>query len=66
MEGIRFLIDEQGEKTAVQIDLVKYGEFWEDIYDSLIAQERQSEPRESLDEVKECLRQQGKRIDSIA
>lgn len=60
MEGIHFLIDEQGEKTAVQIDLGKYGELWEDIYDAIIAQERQDEPRESLHEVKERLRQHGK------
>ncbi len=60
MEGIRFLIDEQGEKTAVQIDLAKYGALWEDVYDILIAQERQDEPRESLCEVKERLRRHGK------
>ena len=60
MEGIRFLVDEQGEKTAVQIDLGKYGELWEDIYDVLLAEMRKDEPRESLDNVKQRLMEQGK------
>jgi len=64
MEGIRFLVDEQGEKTAVQIDLEKYGELWEDIYDTLIAELRQDEPRESLHDVKQRLRDQGKLRDA--
>lgn len=37
MQGIQFLIDDQGRKTAVLIDLKEHGELWEDIYDSLIA-----------------------------
>ncbi len=60
MEGIQFVINEQGEKTAVQIDLKKYGELWEDIYDALIAQARVDEPRETFDEVKNRLIESGK------
>ena len=60
MEGIQLVIDDKGEKTAVLIDLRKYGEVWEDFYDSLIARLRTDEPRESLKAVKEALRQQGK------
>jgi hypothetical protein len=52
MKGIQFVTDEQGRKTAVLIDLKKYGELWEDIYDSLLAQKRADEPRESLETVK--------------
>lgn len=55
LEGIQFVVDERGEKTAVQIDLKKYGELWEDFYDTLIAQARADEPRESLEEVKQKL-----------
>lgn len=58
MEGIQFVIDDKGEKTAVLIDLKKYGELWEDFYDSLIARSRADEPRESLESVEEGLRQQ--------
>lgn len=60
MEGIQFVIDDKGEKTAVLIDLRKYGELWEDFYDSLTARLRADEPRETLTFVKEQLRQQGK------
>lgn len=52
MEGIRFVIDGKGKKTAVLIDLKKYSELWEDFYDSLIARLRANEPRESHKSVK--------------
>jgi hypothetical protein len=57
MEGIQFVTDDKGRKTAVLIDLKKYGELWEDFYDSLIAKQRMNEPRESLEVVREKLRQ---------
>ena len=60
MEGINYVVNDKGEKTAVLIDLEKYGELWEDFYDSLIAALRSEEPRESLDAVKERLKRQGK------
>lgn len=49
LEGIQFMINPAGEKTAVLIDLEMYGEIWEDFYDLLIAQMREDEPRETLD-----------------
>ena len=60
MKGIQFVTDEKGEKTAVLIDLKKYGELWEDIYDNLVAEQRANEPRETLESVKKRLRQLGK------
>ena len=60
MKGIQFVTDETGRKTAVLIDLKKYGELWEDIYDSLLARQRANEPRETLESVKRRLRKQGK------
>lgn len=30
MDGIRFIVDEKGRKTAVVVDLKKYGKIWED------------------------------------
>ncbi|MDQ2995720.1 MAG: hypothetical protein M3R61_01500 [Chloroflexota bacterium] len=60
MEGIQFVVDEKGEQVAVQIDLRRYRELWEDFYDSLIARSRAIEPRESLEVVRELLRKQGK------
>ncbi|MGH7800120.1 MAG: hypothetical protein ACREOW_05750 [Thermodesulfobacteriota bacterium] len=60
MKGIKFLIDEKGEKIAVLIDLKKHGELWEDFYDSLVARLRAEEPRESIESVKKGLRQLNK------
>lgn len=55
MKGIQFLTNDKGERVAVQIDLRKHGDVWEDVYDSLTARKRSKEPRESLDSVKTCL-----------
>ena len=60
MQGIQFQINEQGRKTAVVIDLERYGELWEDFYDTLVAETRADEPRESLADVKAHLLAQGK------
>ena len=60
MSGIRFVVDEHGDKTAVQIDLKEHGDLWEDFYDALLAQARAGEPRESLEEVRRRLTEQGK------
>ncbi len=60
IKGIQYVVDESGEKIAVLIDLKEHRELWEDLYDTLIAEQRRDEPRESLDEVKKRLRQLGK------
>jgi len=52
MKGVQFVIDENGHKKAVLIDLKRYREIWEDFYDALLVKERENEPRESLEEVK--------------
>jgi hypothetical protein len=52
MEGIQYVLDDKGEKTAVLIDLKKHRELWEDFYDAALARERTNEPRESLESVK--------------
>ena len=60
MKGVQFIINDRGQKTGAVLDLRELGEVWEDIYDNLLAQERENEPRESLASVEERLRQQGK------
>ena len=60
MEGIRFVTDLSGEKVAVQLDLARYGDLWEDVYDQIIAKQRSREKRESLAAVKKRLVAQGK------
>ena len=52
VKGVEFVVDDDGQKKAVLIDLKKHGEVWEDLYDILLAKERESEPRESLKVVK--------------
>jgi hypothetical protein len=52
-KGINFVVNENGEKQAVIINLKQHRALWEDFYDTLLAQERQQEPRETLDEVKQ-------------
>ena len=56
MKGVQFLIDEKGIKTGVLIDLKKNGKLWEEFFDLALARERQAEPRESLQAVKEQLK----------
>jgi len=60
MKGIQFVSDDKGQKVAVLIDLKKYGDLWEDFYDSLVAHARAKEPREMLESVKKRLRSRGK------
>ncbi len=55
LEGIQFVTNAAGKRTAVLIDLERYRELWEDIYDILLTRERENEPRETLAEVKEML-----------
>ena len=61
MRGVQFLVDNDGEKTAVLIDLKKHAELWEDFYDVAVARSRAKEPRESLEDVRRRLRLRGKR-----
>jgi len=55
MKGIQFVLNDKGEKTAVLVDIKKYGKIWEDFYDALIAEIRSREPRESIESVKKRL-----------
>lgn len=60
LEGIGFVTNAAGEQIAVLIDLKQHGELWEDFYDALLIRARADEPRETLEEVQEKLRQSGK------
>jgi hypothetical protein len=46
------MVDERGRKTAAVIDLQRHGRTWEDFYDTLLAESRAHEQRESLASVK--------------
>jgi len=58
MKGIQFVIDGQGKKKAVLIDLEQWGEAWEDIYDVLVARSRKDEPTVPWEELKAELAQE--------
>jgi hypothetical protein len=60
MEGVQFVVDSEGKKTGVLINLKKNGTLWEDIYDNWLAQRRKHEPRETLQSVRARLKRQGK------
>ena len=55
MNGVSYLVDESGNRTAVILDLKKHRRLWEDIHDRLLIDSRRDEPRESLDQVKKRL-----------
>lgn len=52
MKGVQFVINEEGEKTSVLIDLAEWGDLWEDFYDVMISRSRQDETEVSWDELK--------------
>jgi hypothetical protein len=65
MEGINYVMDDKNEKVAVQIDLRKYGELWEDFHDSLIVEIRMDEEKIPLEEVIRDLKAKGKLIEVV-
>lgn len=43
MQGIQYIIDEQGEKTAVVIDLTQWGTEWDEFYHLLLTRSSSDE-----------------------
>jgi hypothetical protein len=60
MIGFQYVIDDQGRKVAVQIDLKKYRRLWEDIEDILVSRSRRNERGIPLAKVKAALVKGGK------
>lgn len=60
MDGIQFVTDDKGRKIAVQIDLQKHPELWQDIQDVLVSRSRRNEKRVPLEKVKTRLIKSGK------
>ena len=52
MKGIQYVVDPDGTKRAVVIDVIENAEIWEDFYDTVVSKEREDEPRESLEKVR--------------
>ncbi|HEY1947042.1 MAG TPA: hypothetical protein VGG97_08555 [Bryobacteraceae bacterium] len=60
MTGIQFVTDEKGRKVAVQIDLKKHRDLWENIENVLISRSRRNEKRIPLEQVRAGLVKSGK------
>jgi hypothetical protein len=60
MTGIQYVTDEKSRKVAVQIDLKKHRQLWEDIEDLLVSRSRRNEKRIPLEKVKAGLINSGK------
>lgn len=58
MRGIQFLVNEDGEKTAVLLDLQEWGDLWEDFYDILVARSRVEEETISWNDLESELNQE--------
>jgi hypothetical protein len=52
MSGIQYVTDEKGRKVAVQIDLKKHRQLWDEIEDVLVSRSRRNEKRIPLAKVK--------------
>jgi hypothetical protein len=60
MTGIQYVTDEKGRKVAVQIDLKRHRQLWEDIEDVLVSRSRRNEKRIPLEKVEAGLIKSGK------
>jgi len=57
MEGIRYIINDKGEKKAAEVDLDTYGYLWEDIPDVLIVESRRGERGKNWEDVRKGLQE---------
>lgn len=55
MKGVSYLTNEKNEKVAVQIDLKKNQELWDDFCDFIEAKKRLLEPKKDWSKIKESL-----------
>jgi len=60
MNGIQFITDEKGRKTAAVIDPKKHRALWEDFEDVLVSRSRRHEKRIPLEKVKADLIKSGR------
>ncbi len=55
----KYIVDEEGQKTAIVLPLDEYEELLEDLHDLAVIAERKDEPTISLDELKKKLSADG-------
>ena len=59
MDGIHYVTDSRNRRVAVQIDLNKHGEIWNDIYDSLLAGMDKDEESIPIEDLGKQLKEEG-------
>lgn len=59
VRGIQYVTNDRGQRVGVLLDLNEWGELWEDIYDSMMAMERNGEPSMPLEDFEAELRAEG-------
>ena len=52
MKGIQYVVDQQGNKNAVLIDLTRWRDLWEDMYHEMVSQARREDPQVSWEDLK--------------
>ena len=52
MKGVQYVVDEQGNRHAVLIDLSHWGHLWEDMYDVMVSEARRGEPQVPWEELR--------------
>ena len=60
MKGIEYVVDDKGNRIAVQIDLKRYSNLVEDVFDVIIARQRANEPTVSWEAAKKRLKKKSK------
>lgn len=60
MKGIEYVVDDKGNRIAVQIDLKRYSNLVEDVFDIIIARQRANEPTVSWETAKKRLKKKSK------
>jgi hypothetical protein len=60
MTGIQYVTDEEGRRVAVQIDLRKHADLWEEFEDLLVSESRRHEESIPIEEVEKRLRERNK------
>jgi len=52
LEGLHYLVDENGKKKAALLDLDIFADKWEDIYDILVSYSRKNEKKVKWEDLK--------------
>lgn len=60
LPGITYTTDRKNNRIVVVMDMERYGELWQDMYDGIIAEMRKGEPVLTLDQLKNQLKAEGK------